>query len=162
MSSASGPITPRRSRIPASCSPTGKESIRKENARRKRKGEAPLDVPLEGIGPELMESLSKFTQEPHNLEVIGRLKREISLENMKVGKATDAKTFVLTGTLSVMSRDEAKAALEAKGHKVAGSVSKNTDYVVAGGEAGSKLDKARALGVRVLDEAQFMDLLKEL
>ncbi len=72
------------------------------------------------------------------------------------------KSFVLTGTLASMSRDEARAAIEAKGHKVTGSVSKKTDFVVAGDEAGSKLERARALGVAVLDERQFLDLLKTL
>ena len=61
-----------------------------------------------------------------------------------------------------MSRDKAQAAIEAKGHKVTGSVSKKTDYVVAGEDAGTKLDKARQLGVAVLDETQFMDLLNRL
>jgi DNA ligase (NAD+) len=61
-----------------------------------------------------------------------------------------------------MTRDEARAAIEAKGHKVSGSVSKSTDYVVAGEDAGSKLDKARELGVPVLDQAAFVQLLKEL
>jgi len=72
------------------------------------------------------------------------------------------KSFVLTGTLASMSRDEARAAIEAKGHKVTGSVSKKTDFVVAGDAAGSKLERARALGVAVLDERQFLDLLKTL
>jgi len=67
---------------------------------------------------------------------------------------------VLTGSLSSMTRDEAQAALEAKGHKVAGSVSKKTDFVVAGEDAGSKLDKARSLGVTVLDENKFLELLR--
>ena len=70
------------------------------------------------------------------------------------------KTFVLTGTLPSLSRDEAKALLEAAGAKVTGSVSKKTDYVIAGAEAGSKLDKARELGVAVLDEAGLRELLE--
>jgi len=141
---------------------TEKETVRKENIRRKKRGEPPLGVPLEGIGPELMESIAKFTREPHNLEVIGRLAEAIHLEKPRLATAADRKTFVLTGTLAGMTRDEAQAAIEAKGHKVAGSVSKNTDYVIAGEDAGTKLDKARGLGVAVLDERQFMDLLKQL
>jgi DNA ligase (NAD+) len=71
------------------------------------------------------------------------------------------KTLVLTGTLPTLSRDQAKARIEAAGAKVAGSVSKKTDYVVAGTEAGSKLAKAQELGVPVLDEAGFLSLLGE-
>jgi len=123
-------------------------------------------VLLEGIGPELMESIEKFTHEPHNREVIERLtdaRHGISFRKEKnLRQAKDAKTFVLTGTLAGMSRDEAQAAIESKGHKVTGSVSKKTDYVVAGEDAGSKLDKARELGVAVLDEKQFTDLLKRI
>jgi DNA ligase (NAD+) len=72
------------------------------------------------------------------------------------------KSFVLTGTLSGMTRDEARAAIEAKGHKVAGSVSKKTDYVVAGEDAGAKLERARALGLPVLEEKEFIEMLQNL
>ncbi len=139
-----------------------KEAIRKENAQRKKRGEPPQPVPLEGIGPELAESIAKFLREPHNREVIGRLRRAVSVVAAHNSRAAaQAKTFVLTGTLAGMTRDEARAAIEAKGHKVAGSVSRNTDYVVAGAEAGSKLDKARGLGVTVIDEARLRRILEE-
>jgi DNA ligase (NAD+) len=69
------------------------------------------------------------------------------------------KTFVLTGALPTLTREAAKEMIEAQGGKVAGSVSKKTDYVVAGAEAGSKLEKAQALGLKILDEAQFKELL---
>jgi DNA ligase (NAD+) len=142
-----------------------KEAVRKENAKRKRKGEEPLAVPLEGIGPEIMESIGKFVHEPHNRQIIARLvdpARGVRLKTaVAAGTAAGgSRTFVLTGTLAGMSRDEAKALIESKGHKVAGSVSKKTDYVVAGAEAGSKLEQARALGVAVLDEAGLLKLLK--
>ncbi len=143
-----------------------KEAVRKQNAQRKRRGEPQLEVPLEGIGPELMESIEKFLHEPHNREVIGRLTDPGSGVAIRKEESTraarDAKTFVVTGTLAGMSREEAKAAIEARGHKVAGAVSRNTDYVVAGEAPGSKLDKARELGVSVLDENQFNELLKRL
>jgi DNA ligase (NAD+) len=139
-----------------------KEAVRKENAQRKKRGEPALEVALEGIGPELMESIQKFLREPHNRDVISRLTANLSLKKAPLQRSTsEGKTFVLTGTLDSMTRDEAQARLEALGHKVAGSVSKKTDYVVAGAEAGSKLEKARSLGVVVLDEAQFLDLLKK-
>jgi DNA ligase (NAD+) len=141
-----------------------KEAVRKDNAKRKRKNEALLDVPLEGIGPEIMESIDKFVHEPHNRKVIARLvdpDRGVAvMDALETRAGSEAgKTFVLTGTLAGLSRDEARALIEARGHKVAGSVSKKTDYVVAGEEAGSKLAQARALGIAVLDENALMQLL---
>jgi DNA ligase (NAD+) len=141
-----------------------KEAIRKENAKRKRKGEAALEVPLEGIGPEIMESIGKFMDEPHNRKIIDRLADPAHGVRLRAPAAARAapgggKTFVLTGTLPGMSRDDARALIESKGHKVAGSVSKKTDYVVAGVEAGSKLEQARALGIAVLDEDGLLKLL---
>ena len=114
-------------------------------------------MPLEGIGPEIMESIDKFVHEPHNRKVIAKLvdpARGVQLKNAAAAKAAHGggKTFVLTGTRPGMSRDEARALIESKGHKVAGSVSKKTDYVVAGAEAGSKLEQAQKLGIAVLDE----------
>jgi DNA ligase (NAD+) len=139
-----------------------KEAVRKENAQRKKRGERALEVPLEGIGPELMESIQKFLREPHNQQVIGRLAKIIDVRGPALpGRAGDGKTFVLTGTLESMTRDEAQERLEALGHKVAASVSKKTDYVVAGGDAGSKLEKARDLGVEVLDETGFLQFLRK-
>jgi DNA ligase (NAD+) len=141
-----------------------KEHTRKANAKRKRRGERLAPVPLEGIGPEIMESVRQFLQESHNRKVIGRLADarggvRIAAEAAP-GPARDAKTFVLTGALPGMTRDEAKSLIESKGHKVAGSVSKSTDYVVAGEDAGSKLERAKALGIAILDEAGLKQLLK--
>ena len=119
------------------------------------------------VGPVVAQSIFSFLREKHNIDVIEALLDEsrcgVSPKESE-GEAVEnlpliGKTFVLTGTLPTMSRDEAKAALEALGAKVAGSVSKKTDYVVAGAEAGSKLDKARELGVPVMDERGLMDLL---
>jgi len=139
-----------------------KEALRKENAKRKRRGEAALPVPLEGIGPEIMNSLRQFLGEPHNRKVIDRLLQHLRLRaERKPAAAGRAQTFVLTGTLAGMTRDEAKSLIESRGHKVAGSVSKSTDYLVAGAEAGSKLERARELGVAVLDEDGLKKLLGE-
>ena len=147
-----------------------KEAVRKQNTALKRRGEPLLAVPLEGIGPELMESLQQFLHEPHNRGVIARLTDpehgvrvlpEEAPPAATVSKSASggAKTFVLTGTLSGLTRDEAKALIESKGHKVTSSVSAKTDYLVAGADAGSKLERARALGVEVIDEQQLKDLL---
>src|SRR5574341_556530 len=127
-----------------------KEAVRKENAKRKRQGEPALAVPLEGVGPEIMESVHQFLHESHNRKIIQRLIEpktgvRVRDEAKAAAPARGApKTFVLTGTLAGMTRDEAKSLIESRGHRVAGSVSRSTDYVVAGAEAGSKLERARA------------------
>ena len=143
-----------------------KEAVRKDNAKRKRRGEPLAPVPLEGIGPEIMESVRQFLHEPHNRDVIRRLtdaRAGVRLRpELRTAATRAAKTFVLTGTLPGMTRDEAKSLIESRGHKVAGSVSKNTDFVVAGAEAGSKLERARELGIMVLDEQGLKDTLDKL
>jgi DNA ligase (NAD+) len=114
------------------------------------------------VGPVVADSITGFMQEPHNREVIEQLLASgmvLSVEEKKVSAAVAGKTFVLTGTLPTLSRDEAKELLERAGAKVAGSVSKKTDYVVAGDDAGSKLTKAEELGVPVIDEATMLSLL---
>jgi DNA ligase (NAD+) len=116
------------------------------------------------VGPVVAQSLRTFFDQAHNREVVEQL-RACGLswpEGEPAANAVHAlagKTFVLTGTLPTLGRDEAKELLERAGAKVAGSVSKKTHYVVAGTEAGSKLDKARELGVPVLDEAGLLALL---
>jgi DNA ligase (NAD+) len=85
---------------------------------------------------------------------------QLSVEEKIISAAVAGKTFVLTGTFPTMTRDEAKHLLEKAGAKVAGSVSKKTDYIVAGTDAGSKLTKAEELGVSVIDEAALLELLK--
>ncbi|QJR14136.1 NAD-dependent DNA ligase LigA [Usitatibacter palustris] len=119
------------------------------------------------VGPIVAESIHAFFAEPHNREVIWQLRaagvhwKEGAGVAPKVSDGPFAgKIVVLTGTLPGMSRDEAKERIEAAGGKVSGSVSKKTDFVIAGDEAGSKLDKARELGVTVLDEVQFLEMLK--
>ena len=119
---------------------------------------------VEDVGPVVARSIRTFFDQPHNREVVEQLRAcgvhwtECSPAE-RTPQPLSGKTFVLTGTLPTLSREEAKALLEAAGAKVSGSVSKKTDYVVAGAEAGSKLDKARELGVAVIDEAQMRALL---
>ncbi|MFO1340322.1 MAG: NAD-dependent DNA ligase LigA [Burkholderiaceae bacterium] len=122
-----------------------------------------LEVP--DVGPIVADSIRHFFDQPHHREVVEQLRAAGVHWPDVEGTASDAprpllgKTLVLTGTLPTLSRDEAKELIEAAGGKVSGSVSKKTHYVVAGDEAGSKLDKARELGVSVLDEAGLRDLL---
>ncbi len=117
----------------------------------------------EEVGPKVAQSIYQFFREPHNRELVERLRAAgLRFEHKivkKKGGAFQGQVFVLTGTLPHMTREEAKASIEAAGGKVTGSVSKKTDYVVAGEEAGSKLDKARALGVVVIDEEKLLELL---
>jgi DNA ligase (NAD+) len=124
-----------------------------------------LEVP--DVGPIVAQSIRLFFDQPHHREIVERL-RAVGVQWDEHDGSADhsprpllGKTVVLTGTLPTMTRDEAKDLLEAAGAKVAGSVSKKTSYLVAGAEAGSKLDKARDLGVAVLDEAGLKALLAD-
>ncbi|WP_426175506.1 NAD-dependent DNA ligase LigA [Massilia sp. TWR1-2-2] len=115
------------------------------------------------VGPVVARSIAEFLTDPENIQLVQQLRSHLRWkEGEHVLKNTGAlagKTFVLTGTLPTLSRDEAAALIEAAGGKVAGSVSKKTSYVVAGEEAGSKLVKAQELGIAILDEAALQHLL---
>jgi DNA ligase (NAD+) len=116
------------------------------------------------VGPIVAHSIRTFFDQPHNREVVEQLRAcglnwEEGAPAERAAQPLAGQTFVLTGTFPTLSRDQAKDLLEAAGAKVAGSVSKKTSYVVAGTEAGSKLDKARELGITVLDEAGMLALL---
>jgi DNA ligase (NAD+) len=117
------------------------------------------------VGPVVAQSIRQFFAEPHNLEVVCKLREAgVAWEDAAGVQHADGrlagKTLVLTGTLPTLTRDTAKEMIEAAGGRVSGSVSKKTDYVVAGAEAGSKLEKAQALGVEILDEAGLLALLE--
>jgi DNA ligase (NAD+) len=117
---------------------------------------------VEGIGPVVAESIVDFFGEPHNLEVVAELLREVApepLEAVAQSSPVAGKTVVFTGSLERMTREEAKAMAERLGAKVASSVSKKTSLVVAGPGAGSKLANARELGVEVIDEQAWLDLV---
>ncbi len=123
-----------------------------------------LEVP--DVGPIVAQSVRTFFEQPHNVEVVEQLRAAGVQWPEHDGVPVDAapkplagKTFVLTGTLPTLARDDAKDRIEAAGGKVSGSVSKKTHFVVAGAEAGSKLDKATELGIPVLDEAALLALL---
>src|SRR5579864_6731676 len=114
------------------------------------------------IGPRVSAAIREFFDEPKNVALVKRLEAagvKFTGEKKKRGTTLAGKTFVLTGTLERHSRDQAKQLIEDAGGKVTGSVSKKTDYVVAGADAGSKLDKAKELGVSVIDENQMESLL---
>ncbi len=122
------------------------------------------DSVISGIGETMARAIVGFFNEPRNRSLVTDLLRLGVIPQapaIPVGASAilAGKTFVLTGTLPSLTRDEAAARIEAAGGKVSGSVSKKTHYVLAGAEAGSKLDKARELGVPVIDEVQFLKML---
>jgi len=138
-----------------------KAAVQKENARRRARGEEPEPVPLEGIGPEIVASLQRFFAEPHNREVIAALRAsgiEWIREDRPVGESLAGLTFVVTGTLPTLSREQAQALIRQHGGTAAASVSRRTDFVVAGEAAGSKLERARELGIAVIDEAVLLKM----
>ncbi len=120
---------------------------------------------ISGVGPRIAESVVHFFVDKHNRDVIRRL-RKAGLQMVErfpkstTKSALSEKTFVLTGSLSTLTREEAKEKIEALGGKVSSSVSGNTDFVVVGEDAGSKLDKARKLGIKTLSEQEFLSLIQ--
>ena len=147
------------------------EATAKELARHFGKLDAIMDateaqlLEVSDVGPIVAQSIRTFFEQPHNREVVEQLRAcgvtwEEGEPAARAPQPLSGKTFVITGTLPTLSRDEAKDRVEAAGGKVAGSVSKKTDYVVAGEEAGSKLVKAQALGVPVIDEAALLAMLE--
>ncbi len=119
---------------------------------------------VEEVGPRVAEAIREFFGEPRNMKVVEKLRKAgLQFEQKKSRRAEgklSGKQFVLTGTLPHHSRDEAKRMIEEAGGRVIGSVSKKTDYVVAGADPGSKLDKAKSLGIKIVDEDEFLGLLK--
>ena len=117
------------------------------------------------VGPKLAESIYQFFRQPENRALIERLRdaglpmKAEAVEEPTASQIFEGKTFVLTGTLDTMTREEATALIEARGGRVSPSVSKKTGFVVAGRDAGSKLEKPQKLGVEILDEQQFKAML---
>lgn len=119
---------------------------------------------IDGFGEILANSVYTAMREPHRIKLIERLKElglNMNYSDQKISDKLNGLTFVLTGTLPTLKRDEAKEMIEKRGGKVSGSVSKKTSYVVAGEEAGSKLDKANELGITVLNEEEFLKMIGE-
>ena len=117
---------------------------------------------IDGFGEILAQSVYKAMREPHRVKLIERLKElglNMTYSDQQVSDKLNGLTFVLTGTLPTLKRDQAKEMIEKRGGKVSGSVSKKTNYVVAGEEAGSKLTKANELGITVLTEEQFLQMI---
>ena len=111
----------------------------------------------------MAQSVAKAFKEPHMLEIIERLKSygvNVFYEKKQKDNRFEGITFVLTGTLPTLKRAEAKELIESYGGKASGSVSKKTDYVLAGDEAGSKLTKAESLGIKIISEDEFLNMIK--
>lgn len=125
----------------------------------------PLEIcSIDGFGQIMADSVYNAMQEPHRIRLIERLREHgvnMTYDNGKVADDLAGKTFVLTGTLPTMTRDQAKSLIESHGGKCSGSVSKKTTYVVAGEEAGSKLTKAQELGITILSEQELLELIGE-
>jgi DNA ligase (NAD+) len=120
---------------------------------------------VQGIGPRIAESVVRFFEEKHNQQVIRRLASSgVQMRNVKKqvrsSQRFSGKSFVLTGTLASMTREEAKQKIESLGGKIAASVSKKTDFVIVGTDAGSKREKAQTLGIPLLDEQKFLTMLE--
>ncbi len=127
-----------------------------------RAGEEEL-LAVPEVGPTVAESVRAFFDEPRNLELLRRLKEagvNMEEEVAEGERNLEGLTFVLTGALSSMTREEAREAIETRGGRVSSSVSRKTDYVVAGSDPGSKFDKARELGVKIIGEEEFLSLLQ--
>ncbi len=119
-------------------------------------------ISIYGVGDVVAQSLHTWFSQKENKQLVGRLQKQVKIKSMPKTAASSklsGKTFVLTGTLADLSRDEAKAKILENGGKVAGSVSSNTTYVIAGENPGSKIEEAERVGVPVLDEAAFLKLL---
>lgn len=128
-----------------------------------QKADADEIAQIEGFGDIMAASVVKELAEPHMTELIKRLTEygvNTKYEKIQIDNRFEGKTFVLTGTLPTLKRNEAKALIEKYGGKASGSVSKKTSYVLAGEEAGSKLDKANQLGIEIITEEQFLEMIK--
>ena len=120
---------------------------------------------IEGVGPVISRQVKEYLAEEANLKLIEDLKSlGLSMEDegggVQLPQSLTGLTFVITGTLNTMERTEAEKAVKARGGKASSSVSKKTDYLVAGASAGSKLAKAQELGIKIIDEAAFVEMLK--
>ena len=129
-----------------------------------RKSDTAKLLEIDGIGEAMVKDIVEFFAEEHNQHIIQELLQQVDVEDFidttDYSSSLAGKTIVFTGTLEQMTRAEAKAKALSLGAKVAGSVSKNTDYVVMGADAGSKATKAQELGIAILSENEFLDLAK--